>query len=64
VGGFFKSFELSIIATDERDAVLVRTNVRGEDVYLYRVNIPQAMMRQLLVSYVAQANALTRQARF
>lgn len=64
VGGFFKEFELSIIAADERDAVRVRTNVRGEDVYLYRVNMPVPVMRELLLTYVAQANTLIEEPRF
>lgn len=64
VGGFFKEFELSIIAADERDAVRVRTNVRGEDVYLYRVEMSAPVMRELLLTYVAEANALIEQPRF
>lgn len=64
VAGFFKEFELSIVATDERDAVRVRSNVRGEDVYLYHINMPQPMMRELLQGYVQQANRLTRRPRF
>ncbi|NMG64694.1 DUF4105 domain-containing protein [Azoarcus indigens] len=64
IGGFFKQFELSILATDERDAIRVRSNIRGEDVYLYRVAMPQSTMRALLLSYVEQANALARRPRF
>ncbi|KRW58557.1 Lnb N-terminal periplasmic domain-containing protein [Pseudomonas sp. TTU2014-080ASC] len=64
IGGFFKEFELSIVATDERDAVRVRTNVRGEDVYLYRLNMPPEAIRELLVQYVEQANELVEQPRF
>jgi len=64
IGGFFKQFELSIVATDERDAIRVRSNVRGEDVYLYRVDMPESTMRALLLSYVEQANALARRPRF
>jgi len=64
LGGFFKEFELSIIAADERDAVRVRSNVRGEDVYLYRLDIPLPVMRQLLLAYVEQANALARRPSF
>jgi hypothetical protein len=64
IGGFFKEFELSIVATDERDALRVRTNVRGEDVYLYRIDMPPEAMRALLVSYVEQANALVEEPRF
>jgi hypothetical protein len=64
IGGFFKEFELSIVATDERDALRVRTNVRGEDVYLYRIDMPPEAMQALLLSYVEQANALVEQPRF
>lgn len=64
IGGFFKEFELSIIAADERDVIRVRTNVRGEDAYLYRIRMPVAAMRSLFLSYVEQANALVRTPRF
>jgi hypothetical protein len=64
IGGFFKEFELSIIAADERDVVRVRTNVRGEDAYLYRIRMPAPAMRSLFLSYVEQANALVRTPRF
>lgn len=64
IGGFFKEFELSILATDERDAIRVRSNVRGEDVHLYRVTIPREDIRALLVAYIEQANELTTEPRF
>jgi len=64
IGGFFKQFELSIIAADENDIIRVRTNVRGEDDYLYRLNMPRADMRSLFMGYVGQANALSEVPRF
>jgi hypothetical protein len=64
LAGFFKQYELSIIAAEERDIVAVRTNVRGEDDYLYRVNLPPGEIRQLLLAYVEQANELQRQPRW
>jgi hypothetical protein len=64
IGGFFKEFELSIIAADERDAVRLRTNVRGEDVYLYRLQLPQEAMRSLFLRYVGEANSLVDSPRF
>ncbi len=64
IGGFFKEFELSIIAADERDVIRVRTNVRGEQAYLYRIRMPVPAMRSLFLSYVEQANALVRTPRF
>jgi hypothetical protein len=64
VGGFFKQFELAIIASDERDVVHVRTNIRGEDAYLYRVGLSKTAMRSLLLAYVKEANSLASNPRF
>ncbi|MDY0206014.1 MAG: DUF4105 domain-containing protein [Pseudomonas sp.] len=64
VAGFFKQYELSILATDERDAIGVRPNVRGEDTFLYRIDMPEDIRRQLFVSYIEQANQLIEEPRF
>ena len=64
IGGFFKQFELSIIAADENDIIRVRTNVRGEDDYLYRVRLSRANMRSLFIAYVEHANSLVKVPRF
>jgi hypothetical protein len=64
IGGFFKEFELSIIAADERDVVRLRTNIRGEDDYLYRLQLPQRAIRLLFLGYVGEANSLVDSPRF
>ncbi len=64
IGGFFKEFELSVIASDERDVIRVRTNVRGEDDYLYQLRMPVAAMRSLFLGYVGEANSLVDTPRF
>jgi len=64
IGGFFKEFELSIIAADERDVIRVRTNIRGEDDYLYQIRLPIPAMRSLFLAYVQQANSLVTTPRF
>ena len=64
LGGFFKAFGLSIIAADERDVVRLRTNVRGEDVYLYALRLPRAAMRSLFLGYLQEANQLPETPRF
>ena len=64
LGGFFKQFELSIIASDERDVVRVRSNVRDEDLWLYRINLSPADARELFRSFVFQANKLAEHPRF
>ncbi|MGC7403238.1 DUF4105 domain-containing protein [Pandoraea pneumonica] len=60
VGGFFKDFEATLVAADERDILRVRSNVRGEDVHLYRLNIPAAELRKVFVGYLERARDLQR----
>jgi hypothetical protein len=64
IGGFFRQFELILIAADERDIVRVRTNVRGEDDYLFPLRMTPEAMRSLFLSYVSAANQLARMPRF
>ncbi|MGJ7461551.1 Lnb N-terminal periplasmic domain-containing protein [Halomonas sp. MA07-2] len=64
IGGFFKQYELAIIAADERDAVRLRSNVRGERVTLYRVLLNAADRRDLLLALVEEANRLESAPRF
>lgn len=64
IAGFFKQYELAIVAADERDIVRVRSNVRGEDVRIYRVRMPPASAQVLLREYVKEANDLARTPRF
>jgi hypothetical protein len=64
IGGFFKEFALSVIAADERDVIRVRTNVRGEDDYLYSLRMPLTAMRSLFIAYVEEANTLVHAPRF
>jgi len=64
LGGFFKHFELNIVASEERDMVRVRTNCRDEDAYLYRTRISPEHGRELLLGYVEAANKLAVEPRF
>jgi len=58
IGGFFKRFDMILTAADERDIIGVRTNVRGEDDYLYPLKMSKVAMRELFLSYVNAANQL------
>ncbi len=65
--GFFKQYELFYVVGDERDLIRVRTNYRQdppEDVYLFRVNVPQDNIRRLFLDYVRQINQLREQPAF
>ena len=58
VATLFKQFELIYVVGDERDIVGVRTNYRGEPVYLYRLNTSADDARRLLLVYLARINEL------
>ena len=64
IGGFFKQFETILVAADERDIIRVRTNVRGEDDYLYPLRLDPSTLRSLFLSYVHAANRLAAQPAF
>jgi hypothetical protein len=64
IADLFKSDPLVIIAADERDVVRVRTNIRREDVELYRLKASPQKARALLLEYVANANGLVDTPRF
>jgi hypothetical protein len=53
LAGFFKKYELSIVAADERDIVRVRSKIRGEDVGIYRLKMTPGNAQRLLREYLA-----------
>ena len=59
IAGFFRQYPIYYVVADERDVVRLRTNYRGENVWLYRLKPlrPQAP-RALLLDYLASINAL------
>lgn len=64
LGGLFRKFEAVLIAADENDIVRVRTNVRGEDVYLYRLDLAPEALRSAFLGYLEQADDIRRRPRF
>ncbi len=61
VGGFFRQYPIYYVAADERDVIGVRTNYRGENVWLYRLKAPPATARALLLDYLKCMNGLVAQ---
>lgn len=62
--GFFRQFEIYYVVGDERDLVKVRTDHRGEDVYLYSLGFPLAEARAMLLDYFREINRLAREPRW
>ncbi len=64
LAGFMRSYELILIAADERDVIRVRTNLRHEEVRRYRLDTTAQMRRSLVDQYVREMNNLARRPRF
>jgi hypothetical protein len=62
IKGFFRQYEITYVVADERDLIGLRTNYRvGEDVYLYRLNVPADLARNVFLSYLQEVNSLKEQ---
>ena len=57
---FFRYYELVYVAADENDVIKLRTNIRGEQVYLYRVRTSQVAAQRLLLNYLEAMNVIAR----
>jgi hypothetical protein len=64
IASLFKQFELIYVVGDERDIVGLRTNHRGEAVYLYRLNTSAEDARRLLLVYLERINQLADRPEF
>jgi hypothetical protein len=59
-----RRFEIMYVIGDERDLIGLRTNVRGDDVYVYPIRAPREKIRALFVEMLARANALYERPEF
>ncbi len=64
IASIFKQFGLIYVVADERDVVRVRTNFRGENVYLYRIQTSPERVRQLFRVYLDRMNQLADRPEF
>lgn len=58
IGGFFRQYELSLIASDEKDIVYTRSNIRREQVYFFPVRMPPEERKALFLEYLKTADQL------
>ena len=58
VRGLLREYELAYVVGDERDLVRLRTNIRRDSVFLYRVQATPAQGRTLFRAMLERANAL------
>jgi hypothetical protein len=60
----FRKFELIYVVGDERDIVRLRSNYRGEDVFMYHTTATPEMARALFRVYAGRINQLAAQPEF
>ncbi|PTL80783.1 DUF4105 domain-containing protein [Vitiosangium sp. GDMCC 1.1324] len=58
LGGLFRQYELIYVVGDERDLIQLRSNYRGDDVYLYPVRASQERTVAFFLDMVHRMNAL------
>lgn len=64
LAGFFRSYEMAYVASDERDIVGLRTNARGEDTRLFRISASASQAHDLLRAYITDINRLALKPRW
>jgi hypothetical protein len=64
VGGTLRQYELMYVLADERDAILLRTKYRKDEVYLYPAKATPEQARWLFLDVLARVNKLAIQPEF
>ncbi len=64
IGGFFRQFELSLIAAEEADIVQWRAVPRAEEVRLYPLTLTPDQARQIFLRFVDLGNKLNEKPRW
>ncbi|MEX2281115.1 MAG: DUF4105 domain-containing protein, partial [Gemmatimonadota bacterium] len=62
--GLLKRFELMYVIGDERDLIQLRTNHRGDEVYVYPIRTTPDKVRRLFVEMLERANGLQQHPEF
>lgn len=64
IGGFFRQYELALVVGDENDLIFSRTNIRGEELYIYPLKMEQIEIQMMFLEYLNKANRLRHQPRW
>ncbi|AMY69087.1 DUF4105 domain-containing protein [Frigidibacter mobilis] len=64
IGGFFKEFELVLVAATEADILRLRSDVRGESVSVFPLRLTTEQRQALFRSYINLGNQLAEKPRF
>ena len=62
--GAMRQFELMYVVADERDLILLRTEHRNADLYMYRARTSRKQVRELFVDMMQRVNEIHQQPEF
>ena len=62
--GIYRNYEIMYVIGDERDIIALRTNLRGETVYLYPTDATPERVREIFLSVLDAAEELRKQPAF
>jgi len=58
IKGLLRQYEIMYVVGDERDLIKLRTNIRGDDVFLYPIRATRDAREKMLLSMLRRANRL------
>ena len=64
IAGLFGAYTQTIVLATEQDVIGLRTHVRGEPLYLYKLDVPEIYTKPLLLNFLRKAEVLNYQAEF
>ncbi len=64
IPGIYRQFEVIYILADDRDLINLRTSYRGEDIYIYRMQVPKSELRQYFEVVLRNVDELSREPAF
>jgi len=64
IKGLLRAYEKTIVLATERDVIGLRTHIRKEPFYLYKLTVPELYTKPLLLNFLREAQVLTREPTF
>ncbi len=64
IKGLFRGYTKTIVLATEQDVIGLRTHIRGEPVYLHKLDVPELYTKPLLLNFLREAQVLTRKPTF
>jgi hypothetical protein len=64
IKGLFRGYTKTIVLATEQDVIGLRTHIRGEPVYLHKLDVPELYTKPLLLNFLREAQVLNTKPTF